>query len=121
MTEPLKVCVEVDLAVAEAAKLSVYPADGHRLHVEVFIAGVGGARRVFSPTTCMDDAIEAAEAVGLFRAHGATLWHDGQTWCVSIPDRLYPISEATVYRADTMELASCEAILAVTEKGEGGR
>ncbi len=121
MTEPLKVCVEVDLAVAEAAKLSVYPADGHRLHVEVFIAGVGGARRVFSPTTCMDDVREAAEAVGLFREHGATLWHDGQTWCVSIPDRSYPIYAATVYRADTMELASCEAILAVTEKGEGGR
>lgn len=116
-TEPIKACAKDDLRVAKAAGIRVEEFQPGRCMKEDPV-GSGFYLNEWSPTDCMDDAIEAAEAVGLFSidGHCAVLRKvgtpDGEKWHIAF----YVDDRERCVTAATMELVYCEAIKAVTEE-----
>ena len=132
-TEPLTPTAENDLLIARAVgyhkpfvlhdrkNTCYYTVEEYPANLTDRYVGCDNKYKKFSPTTCMDDAKKAAEAVGLFDPeHGAAHLSQvdsgtGKIWYI----RFYQSDdddgwiEAT---AATMELAICEAILASADE-----
>ena len=107
MTEPIEANAKTDLDVAEAVGIEVH--EDSRGKARRY---PGGSRApVFSPTDCWADAMEAAEAVGLFEDQHNNLSKRKNCWCFEDHTGF----SICTYYGETPELALCEAILAMAE------
>jgi len=102
--------LEREIAIAKIVGIEGYAAVGGFLRIK---PREGSTEIYFRPTTDMNDAMEAAEAVGLLSSessrYGYALWKTGDVWCVG------PFEPW--YKAATPALAICAAIEEKAEKG----
>ncbi len=111
-TEPLTPTPENDLRVADAVGMEAWlqPIGDYPYTDKVCRVNCNGKHRVFSPTTCWDDALKAL---------GCCCKHlSAHEYGKLVDDALAAVGEDFKSGGDgKCPLVICEAILAVTEKG----